>query len=58
MLLGVDRKLRRILVGQGHRMRIYVPFGRAWHAYSLRRLKENPAIVGNILKALLSGGGD
>lgn len=58
MLLGVDRKLRRILVGQGHRMRIYVPFGRAWHAYSLRRLKENPAIVGNILKALVSGGGD
>jgi len=55
MLLGVDHRLRKLLTGQGHRMRIYVPFGKSWDAYSIRRLKENPAIVGHILKAFFKG---
>ncbi len=53
MLLGVDEELRRILVGAGHRLRVYVPFGAHWHAYSLRRLKENPNIAGHIVRDVL-----
>jgi proline dehydrogenase len=56
MLLGVAGDLRRRLVAAGHRLRVYVPYGRCWYAYSLRRLKENPAIAGNVLKGLLKGG--
>jgi proline dehydrogenase len=56
MLLGVEERLRRILVAEGHRMRVYVPFGRSWHAYSMRRLKENPAIAGHIVKAFFARG--
>jgi proline dehydrogenase len=55
MLLGVDDELRRILVGAGHRLRVYVPFGAQWYAYSMRRLKENPDIVGHIVKNALRG---
>ena len=50
MLLGVTEDLRDILVAEGHRMRIYVPFGEHWHAYSMRRLKENPNIAISIIK--------
>jgi proline dehydrogenase len=55
MLLGVDETLRRILIRSGHRLRVYVPFGEKWHAYSMRRLRENPQVAGYILKALLRG---
>jgi proline dehydrogenase len=48
MLLGVRRELGDELVREGHRLRIYVPFGRHWYAYSLRRLQENPKIAGYI----------
>jgi proline dehydrogenase len=48
MLLGVRPALGDELVRQGHRLRIYTPFGRHWYAYSLRRLKENPKIAGYI----------
>ena len=48
MLLGVREDLGRRLVADGHRLRIYVPFGRHWYAYSLRRLQENPKIAGYI----------
>jgi proline dehydrogenase len=48
MLLGVRERLGDALVREGHRMRIYVPFGRHWYAYSLRRLQENPKIAGYI----------
>jgi proline dehydrogenase len=48
MLLGVRPELGNRLVGEGHRLRIYVPFGRHWYAYSLRRLQENPKIAGYI----------
>jgi len=48
MLLGVRPQLGDELVADGHRLRIYVPFGRHWYAYSLRRLQENPRIAGYI----------
>jgi proline dehydrogenase len=48
MLLGVREELGDALVRDGHRLRIYVPFGRHWYAYSLRRLQENPKIAGYI----------
>jgi proline dehydrogenase len=48
MLLGVRPALGNRLVRDGHRLRIYVPFGRHWYAYSLRRLQENPRIAGYI----------
>ncbi|MGI9110977.1 MAG: proline dehydrogenase family protein [Gaiellaceae bacterium] len=48
MLLGVRPELGDRLVAQGHRLRIYVPYGRQWYEYSLRRLKENPKIAGYV----------
>ena len=54
MLLGVTEDLRDLLVKAGHRMRIYVPFGKHWYAYSMRRLKENPNVAVSILKNIFS----
>ena len=51
MLLGVREHRRDELVAEGHRLRVYVPFGEHWYAYSLRRLQENPAMAGTIAKA-------
>jgi proline dehydrogenase len=48
MLFGVRPQLEDQLVREGRRLRIYVPFGRQWYAYSLRRLQENPKIAGYI----------
>ena len=48
MLLGVRPARGDELVAEGHKLRIYVPFGREWYAYSLRRLQENPRIAGYI----------
>ena len=48
MLLGVRAELGDELVREGHRLRIYVPYGRQWYEYSLRRLQENPKIAGYI----------
>ena len=50
MLLGVTEELRDVLVSAGHPLRIYVPFGKHWYAYSMRRLKENPSIARSIIK--------
>ena len=55
MLLGVDPELRRIIVGGGHRLRVYVPFGSHWYPYSVRRLRENPTIARAGLEAFLRG---
>jgi proline dehydrogenase len=52
MLLGVRESLRDTIVRQGHRLRVYVPFGEKWYAYSVRRLKENPQIAGYVVRAL------
>jgi proline dehydrogenase len=51
MLLGVREERRAELVEEGHRLRVYVPFGEHWYRYSLRRLQENPAMAGTIAKA-------
>ena len=48
MLLGVREALGDSIVREGRRLRIYVPFGTHWYAYSLRRLQENPKIAGYI----------
>ena len=55
MLLGVRPLRGDKLVRDGHRLRIYTPYGRHWHAYSMRRLKENPKIAGYILSDVLGG---
>jgi proline dehydrogenase len=56
MLLGVDPLLRRVLIESGHRLRVYVPYGRDWYAYSVRRLKENPAIARHVVNRMLGLG--
>ena len=52
MLLGVRPELRRRLIRDGHRVRIYVPFGKHWYRYSIRRFKENPQMAGYVFKAI------
>ncbi len=53
MLLGVGEELQEVLIAGGHRVRVYVPYGQDWYAYSLRRLRENPRIAGYVMKDLL-----
>lgn len=52
MLLGVRPDLRAKILRDGHRLRIYVPFGARWYQYSIRRFKENPQVAGYVLKSL------
>ena len=54
MLYGIRRDLQTALVGDGYRMRLYVPFGSEWFPYFMRRLGERPANVGFVLKGLFS----
>ncbi len=54
MLLGVDEPLRRILIAAGHRLRVYVPYGRDWYPYSMRRLRENPEVARHVLRGMLA----
>lgn len=58
MLLGVDPELRDLIVAEGHRMRIYVPYGKEWLGYSKRRLQENPNIARAALGQMLRGKGE
>ncbi|MGA7859814.1 MAG: proline dehydrogenase family protein, partial [Terracidiphilus sp.] len=53
MLFGVRRDLQRKLVGEGYNVRVYIPFGREWYPYFMRRLAERPANVFFIAKNLL-----
>jgi len=53
MLLGVTERMRDQLVSDGHPLRVYVPFGADWFAYSIRRLRENPQIAGHVLRGML-----
>lgn len=48
MLLGVRPELGDRLVADGHRLRVYVPYGVRWYEYSLRRLQENPKVAGYV----------
>jgi len=54
MLLGVREDLRDKFVRDGYKIRIYIPYGKHWYNYSIRRLKENPTIAGYIFKNLFS----
>jgi proline dehydrogenase len=53
LLLGVREELADDLVREGHTVRIYVPYGRKWYEYSLRRLQENPKIAGYVARDTL-----
>jgi proline dehydrogenase len=57
MLYGVRRDLQERLLGEGYRVRVYVPFGEAWYAYLTRRLAERPAnlafLVGSLAQEAL-----
>jgi proline dehydrogenase len=52
MLFGIRRDLQAALVRDGYRMRVYVPFGKQWFPYFMRRLGERPANVGFVLKGI------
>jgi len=54
MLLGVAGTMRKRLIDKGHPLRVYVPFGERWHAYSMRRLRENPGIAMHIVGNLFT----
>jgi proline dehydrogenase len=54
MLLGVTESLRSRLIKNGHKVRIYVPYGEDWYGYSIRRLNENPKMVGHIIKSIFT----
>ncbi len=56
MLYGVTPNLRKSIIEKGHRLRVYVPFGEDWFPYSTRRLKENPKVASDIMKALFIRG--
>lgn len=53
MLFGVRRDLQRKLIQEGYNVRVYIPFGREWYPYFMRRLAERPANVLFILKNLV-----
>jgi proline dehydrogenase len=50
LLLGVREELADELVRGGHTVRIYVPYGKKWYEYSLRRLQENPKLAGYVAR--------
>ena len=52
MLLGVRGNIRRRLAKDGHRTRIYIPYGEDWYKYSMRRLDENPDVAMHIVKSI------
>jgi proline dehydrogenase len=54
MLYGIRRDLQNSLIRDGLRVRIYVPFGREWFPYFMRRLGERPANVGFVIRGILS----
>ncbi|MED5231776.1 MAG: proline dehydrogenase family protein [Candidatus Thermoplasmatota archaeon] len=53
MLLGVRGNIRRKLAKEGHRTRIYIPYGSRWYEYSMRRLRENPDVAWHIAKSII-----
>jgi proline dehydrogenase len=56
MLYGVTPELRQSIVDKGHTMRVYVPYGKDWFGYCTRRLKENPKMASQIIKAIFVRG--
>jgi proline dehydrogenase len=57
MLYGIRRDLQNALVKEGYRVRVYVPFGKQWYPYFMRRLGERPANVAFVLRGILSDRG-
>ena len=55
MLYGVRRDLQRQLARDGYNMRVYVPYGKHWYPYFMRRLAERPANIWFVLKNLFKG---
>ncbi len=53
MLYGIRRDVQRSLLSEGYRMRVYVPFGRQWFPYFMRRLGERPENVAFVVKSLV-----
>jgi len=53
MLYGIRRDLQATLVSEGYRMRLYIPFGREWFPYFMRRLGERPANLGFVVRGIL-----
>jgi proline dehydrogenase len=54
MLYGIRRDLQQALVNDGYRVRVYIPFGRQWFPYFMRRLGERPANIGFVLRGILA----
>jgi len=54
VLLGVREELWDRWKSDGHTVRVYVPYGPDWQAYSLRRMRKNPQIVGHVMRKMLS----
>jgi proline dehydrogenase len=59
MLYGIRRDLQMQLARNGHRMRVYVPYGTQWYPYLMRRMAERPAnlmvLVGNVVREAAPG---
>ncbi|MEO8084608.1 MAG: proline dehydrogenase family protein [Ardenticatenales bacterium] len=53
MLYGIRRDLQHGLAAEGYRVRVYVPYGRQWYPYFMRRLAERPENVGFVLRNVL-----
>jgi proline dehydrogenase len=53
MLYGIRRDLQTMLVNEGYRVRVYVPFGREWFPYFMRRLGERPANVSFVIRGIV-----
>lgn len=54
MLYGVKESLRDKINAAGHKIRVYIPFGEHWYAYSIRRLQENPQLAWYITKSIFT----
>ena len=52
-LLGVRGDVRRRLASEGHLTRVYIPYGKQWYEYSMRRLRENPGVAWHVAKSVL-----
>jgi proline dehydrogenase len=53
MLYGIRRELQEKLAQQGHRVRVYVPFGSAWYPYLMRRIAEKPGNLRFFVRAMV-----
>lgn len=56
MLYGIREAEQERLVADGHRMRVYIPYGTDWYGYFMRRLAERPANLGFFLRSLATRG--